>query len=418
LNRSNIRIFGLCEKCPMQFSAYCSYYCRTNSLNWVVTGEIVELNNVSKMLDRVFERSLTKGIAMGLSVSKAKSISGIALISAIVAGCGGGGGGTAAPGGVPTPAGAVYSVGSVTCDATNNGQALADSNGALLGACEQYEASAIPTKASTAFRSPGTNLPLSYSSTAGYTLTLPVLANGGTVVLPLDSLVTLPGGTVPDSFGNYAGLTYRKILDAANGGTAYAYDYTNTKTLIGGKYLDLLHSRYGMFSRFGTRALGYYGGWAQGNSVGTLPTGTVSYRGAVIGVLGPNVGTVGTSAGFSAEIVMTVNFANTTNPITTLELKNFGYTANGSRAITVEVATGGAVQSSTLDAGTQALAASFTASSAGANPIPEGKLSGSFYGDSTKPSSEFVGTLKFRTADGRNAVGAFGLRSGASIVNP
>jgi hypothetical protein len=369
---------------------------------------------------------------MGLSISKAKSISGIALISAIVVGCGGGGGGSSAtpggtpPGGTPaggTPSGAGISEGSLTCAATSNPETLAASNGALLGSCEQYEASTFPTKAATAFKSPGISSPLIFNATTGYTVNLPVLAGGATVVIPLTNLLTLPGGTVVNSFGNFAGKTYQTILDQTTGGAAYAYDHVNTTTLTGQKYLDLNYSRFGMFSRFGTRTLGYYGGWAQGVQVGDLPAGTVTYKGVVIGVIGPGAGaaSVGTAAGFSADATIIVNFANPAAPVTTLSLVNFGYSANGTQISTVPVASGGVVSTSSLDPAGKSLSASFTTIAAGtSNAISEGRFSGSFYGEvgAGKVASEFVGTLKFRTADGRNAVGAFGVRSGTSIINP
>jgi hypothetical protein len=376
--------------------------------------------------------SRIKGNAMGLSISKAKSISGIALISAIVVGCGGGGGGSTPAGGGTPPGGSPpgggngtgISEGSLTCAATSGAETLAVPNSTrlVLGSCEQYEASTFPTKASTAFKLPGISSPLLFNATTGYTLKLPVLAGAADVVIPFTNLLTLPGGTVVNSFGNFAGKTYQTILDQTTGGAAYAYDHVNTTTLTGQKYLDLNYSRFGLFSRFGTRTLGYYGGWAQGVQVGDLPAGSVTYTGVVIGVIGPGAGaaSVGTAAGFSADATIIVNFANSAAPVTTLSLTNFGYSANGTQISTVPVASGGVVSSSSLDPAGKSLSASFTTNAVGtSNAIAEGRFSGSFHGEvgAGKVASEFVGTLEFRTADGRNAIGAFGVRSG-SRTNP
>jgi hypothetical protein len=385
---------------------------------------IVELNTVTRKLDCLSKLRRTKGIAMGLSVSKAKSISGIALISAIVVGCGGGGGGTAVggtPAGGSPPGGAAKTEGSVTCAATDGAQALtALSDPFLLGSCEQYEASIVPTKASTAFRSPGVLLPVTFNVSSGYKVSVP-LVSGADVVIPLSNLLTLPGGTVVNSFGNFAGKTYQTILDQTTGGAAYAYDLKNATTLDGRKYLDLNFSRFGMFSRFGTRTLGYYGGWIQGDQVGNLPTGLVTFKGIVVGVIGPGAGgtSVGTAAGFSADVLITVDFAALGAPVTSLEIKGFGYSANGTQILPVQVAPGGVVKGSSLDMGTKSLSASFiTSPAASASDITVGRLIGNFYGESAKDATEFVGTFNFRTADGRNAAGSFGVRSGTSTVNP
>jgi hypothetical protein len=358
---------------------------------------------------------------MSLSVSQFTSISSVVLVSAIAVGCGGGG--SSAPGGTTTPSvgGTGLTQGTTSCSAVTAPETLSASNGALIGSCEQYEASVSPTKASTAFKSPGINSPVIYSATTGYSISLPVLAVGSTTI-PLTNLLTLPGGAIGYTFGNFAGSTYQTILDSGTGAAATAYEYANTRTITGQKFLDLTYSRFGMFSRFGDRTLGYYGGWAQGASVGNLPTGSVTFRGALVGVIGPGVGSTngGTAAGYSADIAITVNFAAPGAPITSLALTNFGYSANGSQISTVGVATGGVVSASSLDVGTKSLSASFTTTAAGTtNAIAEGRMSGSFYGAAgVADASEFVGTLKFRTADGRNAVGAFGVRTGASIVNP
>jgi hypothetical protein len=364
---------------------------------------------------------------MGISLSKAKSISGLALVSAVLAGCGGGGGSsstTTSSGGpaAAPPAGGVTQ-GSTVCNAVANPETLASSSGALIGSCEQYEASTSPTRAATAFKSPGVNLPVIFSQTTGYEINLPIL-NGTKTTVPLSNLLTLPGGATAYSFGNFAGKTYQTVLDANSGAAAIVYDYRNTATLTSQKFLDLSFSRFGLFSRFGDRTFGYYGGWAQGDSAGNLPSSTVSFRGSIVGVIGPssnNTG-LGTAAGYSADVAITVNFAAPNAPVTSLVLSNFGYSANGSQIssqVITPVAAGGSLQSSSLDPVVKSLVASFTTAAAGSSSaISEGRLSGNFYGNSGFDVTEFVGTLKFRTADGRNAVGAFGVRSGTSIVNP
>jgi hypothetical protein len=364
-------------------------------------------------------------MAMGISLSKSKSISGIALISAIVAGCGGGGGGTPAAGGGSPPAN--LTVGSTVCKAVQNPEVLTTPNGgALLGSCEQFEASTSPTRAATAFKTPGTSSPLVYNSVSGYTISFPILVAGSASIL-LTDVVTPAGGGTGYRFGNLAGKTYQSDINKSTGAAAIAYDYVNTTNAVGGKVLDLRYSRFGMFSRFEDRTQGYYGGWAQGgNTTGSLPAGSVSFRGAIVGVLGPaSTNTSNTTAvGFSADVIATVNFSVTGAPITSLTLSNFGYTSNGTQfqsgttQVVVPLAAGGAVTSSTLDVGTKSISASFnTPAAAGNSAISAGLLSGSFFGDGVEVS-ELVGTLKFNTADGRNAVGAFGVRSGASIVNP
>jgi hypothetical protein len=362
---------------------------------------------------------------MGLSLSKSKSISGLALVSAIVAGCGGGGGSSTpagTPSGGPPPAGGVTQ-GTTTCAAVNSAETLTGSSGALLGSCEQYEASTSPTRAATAFKSPGVNSPVLYSQLNGYEISLPILT-GTKTTIPLANILTLPGGATAYSFGNFAGKTYQTVLDNNTGAAAIVYDFRNTTTLTSQKFLDLSYSRFGMFSRFSDRTLGYYGGWTQGDSAGTLPTSVVSFRGSIIGVLGPasnNTG-LGTAAGYSADITITVNFAAPGSPVTSLLLSNFGYSANGSQISTqviTPVAGGGVLQGSSLDSGAKTLVASFVTPAAGtSSAISEGRLAGSFWGNNGVDVTEFVGTLKFRTADGRNAVGAFGVRSGVSITNP
>jgi hypothetical protein len=358
---------------------------------------------------------------MGISFLKTKSISGIAFVSVLVAGCGGGGG-TAS---TTNNNGTGITQGTLACAAVTGGETLAASSGALIGACEQYEASTVPTRAATAFRTPGIGIPLVYNSVTGYSISLPVLTAGATQIAFSDA-ITPPGGFTSYSFGNYAGKTYQNNVNRDTGSAATAYDYVNTTTTTGTKVIDLNFSRFGMFSRFGDRTLGYYGGWAQGATVGNLPTAATSYRGVVVGVIGPPSTNTGPSVavGYSADVTVTINTASGT-PVTSLALSNFGFSANGAQvsagsntaAAVVPISIGGVVSTSALNAGSKSLSASFTTpASAGTSAIAEGVLSGNFYGDTALAATELVGTVKFRTADGRNAVGAFGVRSGSSII--
>jgi hypothetical protein len=359
---------------------------------------------------------------MGTSFLKTKSIAGAALLSVLVVGCGGGGGTSTSTNNANVGG---LTQGNLACAAVSGGETLAASGGALIGACEQYEASTVPTRAATAFRTPGINSPLVYNAVTGYSISLPVLSAGATQIAFSDA-ITPPGGFTSYSFGNYAGKTYQNNVNKDTGSAATAYDYVNTTTTTGTKVIDLNFSRFGMFSRFGDRTLGYYGGWAQGTSVGPLPAAPTVFRGVVVGVIGPSSTNTGpnVAVGYSAEVTLTINTASGT-PITALALSNFGFSANGAQVATgsnaaaavVPIANGGAVSTSALNAGAKSLSASFTTpATAGNSAIAEGVLSGNFYGNSTLDASELVGTLKFRTADGRNAVGAFGVRSGSSII--
>jgi hypothetical protein len=366
---------------------------------------------------------------MGLS-SKSKVISGLALVSAIVAGCGGGGGSSTPASSTPA---AGITQGSTVCAAATGSVALTAVNpvttGTLplvLGSCEQYEASTSPTKSATGFKDPGANAAVVYSpATAQYQITLPLLATGATTTV--STPIVLPGGLTAYSFGNLAGKSFQNVLDASTGAAATAYDYANTTSTTGGKVMDLYHSRFGLFSRFADRTLGYYGGWAQGNNPGStpaLPSGKVTFRGVMVGVIGPSSTNTapGTAAGFSADVVMTVNFALPNQPLESIAISTFGFSANGAQINSAQIGTGGAVVSSTLDTGVKAISASFTTPSAApASGIQTGKIAGNFFGDSAGGITELVGKLAFTAADGRNAVGSFGVRvpnAGNSIVGP
>jgi hypothetical protein len=357
---------------------------------------------------------------MSLSRSKAYAVTGASVLVALIAGCGGGGGST--PAGSPSTAGLTQ--GSTTCAATANGVSVTASGVAVLGSCEQFENSATPTKVATAFRAPGTDAPVLFNSLSGYAITLPVLT-AAQKILTFNDLITASGGGQALTFGNYAGKTYQSA-DRTTGEASTVYDFNNTVASGGSKFLDLNFSRYGLFSRFADRTLGFYGPWAQGTStVGTLlPTGVVSFKGSMIGVLGPAVTNTGraTAVGFSGIVNLTVDF--TTKQVTSFSLTNIGYSQNGSVNVAAvvplsEVTTVGGGSSIDTNVDPRTLTASFSSvNSTSTVGITNASLSGSFYGEPTKALSEIVGNVKFTTVDGRNAIGAFGVRSGPSIINP
>lgn len=352
---------------------------------------------------------------MGLRSFKFVSISGISLAALIVAGCGGGS--TTTSGGSP---GSVVTEGSTNCPAISNPAALTSTFEAVLGSCHQYEASAFPTRSATAFKNPGFSQPVFFNQLSGYEINIPLLSTSRTFV-SLGSPLRLPGGVAAYSFGNFAGDSFQTILNSTAGGAAVVHDFRNTTTLARQKYLDLNYSRFGLFSRFENRTLGYFGGWAQGQTQGNLPGNLVSFKGSVVGVLGPSTTNTGAQASvsYSADVSLSVNFAAAGAPITELSFSNFAYSANEILIPTQILSPGGAVSKSSLDPGSKSLSASFTVPSSGAlSAIVEGQLAGSFYGNLGVDVTEFVGTIKFRTADGRTAIGAMGARSGASIVNP
>ena len=365
---------------------------------------------------------------MGLS-SKSKVISGLALVSAVVAGCGGGGGSSTPASSTPATG---ITQGSTVCAAATGSVALTAVNpvktGTLplvLGSCEQYEASTSPTKSATGFKDPGADPAVIYSpATAQYQIILPLLATG--TVTNVSTPIVLPGGLTAYSFGNLAGKSFQNVLDASTGAAATAYDYANTTSTTGGKVMDLYHSRFGLFSRFADRTLGYYGGWAQGNSstIPALPSGKLTFRGVMVGVIGPSSTNTapGTAAGFSADVIMTVDFSQVNKPLESIAISTFGFSANGAQINSTQIGTGGAVVSSKLDTGAGAISASFTTPTVTpASGIQIGKIAGNFFGDPSVGVTELVGKLAFTAADGRNAVGSFGVRvpkPGDSIVGP
>ena len=367
---------------------------------------------------------------MGLS-SKSKVISGLALVSAIVAGCGGGGG-SSSPGAANSPPAGGFNEGSTTCLAASPNVLLSAQNVAptgnlsigslplVLGSCEQYEASIIPTKSATGFQLPGAPNSVVYfpGQTPRYEIRLPVLAAGDFTTVT--DAVTLPGGVTTYSFGNLAGKSYQNILPGTVGAAAFAYDFRNTTLTDAKPFMDLNYSRFGLFSRFSDRTFGYYGGWAQGDSglVPALPNGSLNFRGIMVGVVGPaaNGGVTGVPAGFSSEVSVSVNFTQSNAPLVSITVGDFGFSANNKQIAGSPISPSlPVVNSSALDIGTKSLSASFTT-----NGISAGRIAGNFYGNPNGSISEFVGKVAFTTADGRNAVGAFGVRvpNGNTIVGP
>jgi hypothetical protein len=352
---------------------------------------------------------------MGLCTFKFVSIPGLVVSILAVAGCGGGSTTTT---GAQNPGNVTQ--GSTNCAAIANPAVLTSTFDAVLGSCNQYVASSTPVATLTAFKNPGNSQPVFYSQTFGYQINLPLLTSTKSAV-PLSNVLILPGGVAAYSFGSLAGSSYQTILDSNTGSAAVVHDFRNTTTVSRQKILDLNYSRFGVFSQFDSRSLGYFGGWAVGDTQGKLPAGTVLFKGAIVGVLGPGSSnsSVKYNTSYSADVSLTVNFAAPGAPITSLSMSNFGYAANDVAIAKQIVAPGGVVSTSSLDPSSKSLSALFTTVSAGAgSAIVEGQLAGSFYGNVGVDVSEFVGALKFRTADGLNAIGAIGVRSGASIINP
>jgi hypothetical protein len=348
---------------------------------------------------------------MGLSLHKTKSISGLALVTAIVAGCGGGGGSSTPatqtpPGGQQPPGAGLFTAGSTNCAAIANAQTLANASGALLGSCEEYVASSSPTKAVTAFISP-TATPVVAFNGSSYDIS----AVGSKI--SLSTSANLIAASDLTSFGSYLGLTYG-ISDASNGAGSRVYDLRNTTDTFQAKKLDLAYSRYGIFNRFDNRTLGYYGGWTLGDQNGNLPTNKqVIFNGFLVGVVGPNAsGTAaGTPVGFSADVKITVNFAPAGSSVSAVELLSFKYTQNGSQQIGQQLIAGGIATVQSSPSSGKAIAATFTTSPSGTTSvIEEGSLAGTLHGNSGVDVTELVGTVKFRTKDGRNAIGAFGAK--------
>jgi hypothetical protein len=356
---------------------------------------------------------------MGLS-SKSKVISGLALVSAIVAGCGGGGGSSTPASGTPAggppaggspPAGIVRTEGSTACAAiASPTDTVTSSSPALMGSCERYEGTVFPSRSASEFKSTGSAVkPLTFTTSTGYEIDL------GT----LSAKITVPSISQSDlssTFGNYAGKRYRTTQ-----GDAFAdvYDFRNVFAVPSAiPVLDLNYSRFGVFSRFSNLTQGFYGGWAQGDTQGSLPIASKQFVGRIVGVVGPSsTGTAaGAVVGYSADLTLNVDFAASGNAVVkSFFVSNFGYTVAGSVATTQTVASGTAsATAAVINTLTKSLSFSFSIPVSGtSSPISQGSLVGSFYGPPGAEVTEFVGTVKFATQDGRNAIGGFGLRSGA-----
>jgi hypothetical protein len=353
---------------------------------------------------------------MSLQISKAKSATGIALVSAILAGCGGGGG--SAPS-VNAPPAAGFTAGSSSCGANQGADTFATSSGALLGSCEEYTASIAPTRVSTAFKSAGTQFPLTFSATAGYTLSLPVL-EPGSVTISAASVLSSNGGLLTASLGDLSGTTVQFIPPADTSGAASTvYDFGTTKDKLGQPLMNLKYSRYGVFSRFKTRVEGYYGGWALGTpSTSPLPTSSTTFTGFVTGVLGRDAASPnsGAASGFAAKVVIIVDATSTANPVKSVLIEQITY-SSAAGAAPVPLATVSSVVPSASTMGVSGITAQFSSADLGAGKgLSNAALAGSFWGaGGTALVSEIAGTIKFTTTDGRNGIGAFGAKTGALL---
>jgi hypothetical protein len=354
---------------------------------------------------------------MSLQISKAKSATGIALVSAILAGCGGGGG-SAPSASAPPPGG--FTVGSASCAANQSPETLTNNpaQGALLGSCEEYAASTSPTSASTAFKSAGTNFSLLLNSNV-YTIALPVLDVGGSVSISAQSILSSNGGLLTAALGDLSGSTVQLVPPTDTTGAASTiYDFGITKDKSGQPLMNLKHSRYGIYSRFKTRVEGYYGAWDlpnPGASAGIFPTGPTTFRGFIAGVIGRDSASssVGAVAGLSGEVEIQVDPANINNPVKSVVLKSLNYSSSSSLPITrVAEVTGVVPSASTLTP--SAITAEFVNAPTAGVGLSKVFLSGRFYGaGASLVASEIVGTIKFTTMDGRNGIGAFGVKTGA-----
>jgi hypothetical protein len=359
---------------------------------------------------------------MSLQISKAKSATGIALVSAILAGCGGGGGSSAPVVGAP-PAGG-FTTGSAACPANASPETIISSKGALLGSCEEYTASVAPTRASTAFKSPGTDFSLTFANNI-YKIATPTLDVGGEVSISASSILSSNGGLLTASLGDLSGSTVQFVPPNDTVGAASTiYDFVVTKDKSGQNLMNLKYSRYGVFSRFKSRVEGYYGGWALGNASATpspFPTGTTSFTGYITGVIARDAAATGAgaAAGFSAVATIVVDSANTANPVKSISLTSIVYSSSTVLAIarvgevTAVVPT---VSTLTSSATSSAITAEFVNAPATGVGLSKAILAGSFYGPGGPAvASEIVGTLKFTTPDGRNGIGAFGVKTGVAF---
>jgi hypothetical protein len=353
---------------------------------------------------------------MSLQMSKTKSATGLALVSALLSGCGGGGGSSAPPVNAPPPGG--FTVGSASCGANQSPEAIAISQGALMGSCEEYTASVAPTRVSTAFKSPGTGFSLTFANNI-YTISLPVLEPGA-VSISAQSILSSNGGLLTASLGDLSGTTVQLVPpNDTTGAASTVYDFGTTKDKSGQPLMNMKYARYGVFSRFKTRVEGYYGGWALGTpSTSAFPTGVSTFTGYLTGVVGRDAAistSSGTASGFAAEVAIVVDTANTANPVKSILIKSITYSSSVSTAISsVGVVNNVAPSVSTLTG--SAITAEFTNTPAAGAGLSKAIMAGSFYGaGAPAAASEIVGTLKFTTTDGRNGIGAFGVKSGALI---
>ena len=355
---------------------------------------------------------------MTRNTHKSLALSGITILAMTLAACGGGGSSTTTTGATTnsTITGGVANCAAVGTPETVSG---APAGSALIGSCEIYNASTSPVSSVTAFRNPGTASPV-VASTTGYSVDTP-LVTGGSISVPLTSELKLAGGLQAASLGDYAGRTFQVILNASNGGAATVYDYQNTNGKDGSKFMNLVYSRFGLFSRFEDRYLGYYGGWIKGDSTATaLPTGVVTFNGAMVGVIGPaTTAPTGKIAGLSSKVSITVDFSATPAKVTSIGLTTYGYSQNavsvsGSPGISA-VAEGAAAPSVSAISGNDLSATFAIPATTSGSAVNTAILSGKFFG-SGATASELVGTLRFTTADGRNGIGSFGVKSGALLT--
>jgi hypothetical protein len=312
--------------------------------------------------------------------------------------------------------------GSTVCPSVTNSVPVTSGGILVLGACEVYENPATPTRSASAFQSVGNISPVTYSPTLGYTIRFPSSATATT--LPLNNLLAISSGSGP-SLGNYAGKTYQTIIDGTSGAAATIYDYRNTLTQTSSKVLDLNHSRFGVFSQFSDRYQGYYGGWSNVGDNGAAPLNIIAsttFRGVVVGVLAPGMNNTGlaTAAGFSADLLITIDPTKAADQVTSVVLSNFGYSSSRAPLPSQRLTSGGLVASgSTLDLLSKRISASFsTPDSTSTNGINFGVLNGTMAGASNAAANELVGSIQFTTSDGSNGIASFGARSGLSLVNP
>ncbi len=366
---------------------------------------------------------------MSLSSSKLKYVSGVALIASALTGCGGGGGGGATNN---PPAASGLTEGSTNCLALTGGVSLAASTGAVIGSCEQYENSPAPTKAATAFRNPSSvslvaYSPLSTTSLYQVPLSFDQGPGGSFTSFAATDKVSIAGGLATAALGQWAGETFEKVLDQSKGAAARVYDFTSSTDIQGQLKVDLTTgSRFGVVSRFDARTIGFYGGWAiPANTVFTNPlSGTRRYKGRLTGVVGPSASNTlqDVPYGFSATMELDVNFGAAA-PITRIAFSQITYSLNGQQSGTVvKFGTAANASSSAFTASSNSINASFSVPTAVGNTgINDGRIVDAAIrglavaANGAVPAKldghEMVGTMKFVTSSGQNAVGAFGLQA-------